>query len=58
MGTSEERMIYRCDKCWDCLFCEEPYCRHYGKHFDYKAGEPDKKPEWCRIQTVTIEFGG
>jgi Fe-S-cluster-containing dehydrogenase component len=48
---------YSAEKCWDCLFCEQPFCRYYGRYFNYAEGEPEtKKPEWCRIDRIKIEF--
>lgn len=59
MGAIEEiadTIVYRCDKCWECIFAEEPFCRYYSRYFEYPQHDNDNKPEWCRVDRVKIEF--
>jgi hypothetical protein len=49
--------VYSADKCWNCLFFNEPYCSYYGRHFDYIKDECADKPEWCRVDRIRIDFG-
>ena len=49
---------YRAEKCWDCVFFNEPYCFYYGRHFDYSKDECVTKPVWCRVERIIVEFGG
>lgn len=59
MGTIEEvadTVYYAAEECWKCLFFNEPYCEYYRRHFDYSKDECLKKPEWCRVDRIKIEF--
>lgn len=51
-----DRIRYRIDGCESCPFYEgSTYCPYHGRHFE----DPEaKKPQWCRIDGITLEFGG
>ena len=52
-----DTVTYTARECWRCFFFEEPYCVYYHRHFDYEKDECIKKPEWCRVSRIIIEFG-